>query len=107
MTTSSSGLTGSVTHACRMWVVIGSGDAGHVADQRAPAGGAVDHLAGADRAAVGAHRADAAVAALEAEHLGVGWISAPPASAPRARPQTTASWRMIPPGGWYSAPRIG
>ena len=23
MTTSSSGLTGSVTHACRMWVVIG------------------------------------------------------------------------------------
>ena len=25
MTTSSSGLTGSVTHACRMWVVIGSG----------------------------------------------------------------------------------
>ena len=27
------------------------------------------------------------------------WISAPPASAPRAKPQTTASWRMIPPGG--------
>ncbi len=27
------------------------------------------------------------------------WISAPPASAERASPQTTASWRMIPPGG--------
>ena len=27
------------------------------------------------------------------------WISAPPASAERARPQTTASWRMMPPGG--------
>ena len=29
-----------------------------------------------------------------------GWISTPPRSAPRAKPQTTASWRMIPPGGW-------
>ena len=27
-----------------------------------------------------------------------GWISTPARSAPRARPQTTASWRMIPPG---------
>ena len=35
------------------------------------------------------------------------WISTPPWSAPRAKPQTTASWRMIPPGGWYSAPMIG
>ena len=29
-----------------------------------------------------------------------GWISAPPLSAPRASPQTTASWRITPPGGW-------
>ena len=27
------------------------------------------------------------------------WISAPPWSALRASPQTTASWRMMPPGG--------
>jgi hypothetical protein len=29
-----------------------------------------------------------------------GWISAPPRSAPRASPHTTASWRITPPGGW-------
>ena len=28
-------------------------------------------------------------------------------SAARAKPHTTASWRMIPPGGWYRAPTIG
>ena len=34
-------------------------------------------------------------------------ISAPSLSAALAYPQTTASWRMIPPGGWYRAPTIG
>ena len=33
--------------------------------------------------------------------LGVGVdLRARRASAPRAKPHTTASWRMIPPGGW-------
>ena len=35
------------------------------------------------------------------------WMWTPWASAPRAYPHTTASWRTIPPGGWYRAPRIG
>ena len=30
----------------------------------------------------------------------LGWISTPSRSAPRAKPHTTASCRMIPPGGW-------
>ena len=35
------------------------------------------------------------------------WMWTPRASAARAYPHTTASCRMMPPGGWYSAPRIG
>ena len=35
------------------------------------------------------------------------WMCTPRAEAPRAYPQTTASWRMMPPGGCQSAPMIG
>ena len=35
------------------------------------------------------------------------WMWAPMALAPRAYPQTTASWRMIPPGGCQRAPTMG
>ena len=35
------------------------------------------------------------------------WIWMPMRSQARAKPQTTASWRMIPPGGWYRAAMIG
>ena len=72
MTTSSSGLTGSVTHACRMWVVIGSGTPAMSHSSVLQPAVQLMTWPGADRAAVGAHRVDAAVAALEAEDLGVG-----------------------------------
>ena len=52
--------------------MIGSDTLRHVADQRAPAGGRADHLAGLDRAAIGLHGGDPAVRALEAGDLGVG-----------------------------------
>ena len=72
ITTSSIGLTGSVTHACRMWVVIGSGTPAMSLMMRAPAGRAVQDLTGLDVAAVRPHRRDAvAVRAVDAGDLGV------------------------------------
>ena len=56
MTTSSSGLIGSVTHAWRMWVVIGIGTPAMSEISVLQPGGAVEHLAGVDRAAVGLAR---------------------------------------------------
>jgi hypothetical protein len=99
MTTSSSGFIGSVTHAWRMWVVIGIGT---------PAMSEISVL----QPAVQLRTAPAVTVPRFVLILVTRpfdrymprttvswWISTPPRSAPRAKPHTTASWRMIPPGG--------
>ena len=85
-----------------MWVVIGSSMPAIAAIVELQPAVALTTCPALDRAAVA--RVRTPVARPFERSIPVtsvyGWISAPAASAPRAKPQTTASWRMIPPGGW-------
>ena len=101
MITSRNGFTGSVTNAWRMCVVIGRRTSDEPGDERRPACGRAHDLAALDAAAVRLDGGDA-VAVLRSNPVTsvYGWISTPRRSAARAKPHTTASWRMIPPGGW-------
>ena len=99
MTTSRNGLSGSVTQACRMCVVIGS---------RTPAIREISELQPAVQLSTTfvrtcrgwCPRLDVAVRALDPGDLRVGMDLDPAAVGAARQPQTTASWRIIPPGGW-------
>ena len=71
------------------------------ADERRPAGGRAHDLTALDAAAGRLDRGDRGRRSRSKPVTSVfWWISTPRRSAARAKPHTTASWRMIPPGGW-------
>ena len=100
MTTFRNGLSGSVTKAWRMWVVIGSRMSASPAtsdDQPAVALTTCPHSTRPRVVSTAVIRSPSRSRPVTSVY---GWISTPSRSAPRANAQTTASWRMIPPGGW-------
>ena len=99
MITSRNGLTGSVTNAWRMCVVIGSGTPARSptsVDQPAAALITVPHATSPRVVRTPVTRPPERSIPVTSVS---GWISMPARSAPRAKPQTTASCRMIPPAG--------
>ncbi len=100
MILSRNGFTGSVTNACRMLVVIGSGSPARRATMLDQPAVALSTMPQAMSPCVVFTPCIRPPAISKPVTSTPWWISMSVLQTCFAKPQTTASWRMMPPGGW-------